>query len=170
MKKPFSVSRLAFDALLTGTAMILSYVESLIPLSFAIPGIKMGLANIPVVFALFRIGKADAFFISVLRVILLSVLFGTFVSFLYGFSGAVMAYLVMLLLEKTQRFRIFTISVTGGVVHNLTQILVAMLVLKTDAIVFYLPWLLIAGIVSGALIGILSAVLTARIPHKLTAF
>ncbi|MBQ9911081.1 MAG: Gx transporter family protein [Lachnospiraceae bacterium] len=170
MKKSFSANRLAVDAMLTGTAMILSYVESLIPLSFAIPGIKMGLANTPVVFALFRIGKADAFFISLLRVILLSALFGTFISFLYSFSGAFTAYLVMLILQKTHRFRIFSVSVTGGVVHNLTQILVAMTVLRTDAIVFYLPSLLIAGIVSGALIGIVSGVLIMRIPQKLTAF
>ena len=162
------VKRLTTDAFLIAAAMILSYVESLIPLSVAVPGIKMGLANIAVVFALFRVGKADAFIISILRVILLTVLFGTFVSFLYGFSGAVTSFLVMLLLKDSNRFRTFTISVTGAVVHNLTQIAVAMLVLRTDAIVFYLPGLLLAGIISGALIGIVSAILIARIPKKMT--
>ncbi len=162
------VKRLTTDAFLIAEAMILSYVESLIPLSVAVPGIKMGLANIAVVFALFRVGKADAFTISILRVILLTVLFGTFVSFLYGFSGAVTSFLIMLLLKESNRFRAFTISVTGAVVHNLTQIAVAMLVLRTDAIVFYLPGLLAAGIISGALIGIVSAILIARIPKKMT--
>ena len=117
---------------------------------------------------MFRVGKADAFIISILRVILLTVLFGTFVSFLYGFSGAVTSFLVMLLLKDSNRFSTFTLSVTGAVVHNLTQIAVAMLVLRTDAIVFYLPGLLLAGIISGALIGIVSAILIARIPKKMT--
>ena len=163
-----SVKRLTTDAFLIAAAMILSYVESLIPLSVAVPGIKMGLANIAVVFALFRVGKADAFIVSILRVILLTVLFGTFVSFLYGFSGALTSFLIMLLLKDSNRLRTFTISVSGAVVHNLTQIIVAMLVLKTDAIVFYLPGLLAAGIISGALIGIVSAILIFRIPKKMT--
>ena len=170
MKTSFSVKRLTADALLIAAAMILSYVESLVPLSVAVPGIKMGLANIAVVFTLYRAGTCDAFFVSILRVILISALLGTFVSFIYGFSGAAVSLAAMALLKRLNRFRTFTVSVTGGVVHNLTQIAAAMLILKTDAIVFYLPSLLIAGIISGAVIGTLAAILVSRIPKGLPAF
>ena len=151
-------------ALLIALAMVLSWLESLVPLSLAVPGVKLGLANLVVIFALYRLGPRQAAVISLVRVLLVTFTFGNAFSFAYSLAGAALSFVVMLLLQKTGKFSMLGVSIAGGVFHNIGQILVAMAVLGTAELMWYLPALLIAGIVAGVCIGLVSAVLIRRIP------
>lgn len=161
MKK---TKRLVLLAMLTAVAMILSYVESLLP-SVGIPGVKMGLANIAVIFALFRFGWKEAAALSLVRVVLVSLLFGSVGAMLYSLAGAVLSLAVMALLRRIDRFSTVGISVAGGVAHNAGQILIAMLILQTKQLLGYLPVLAVSGIAGGVLTGLAAALLIRRIPE-----
>ena len=161
MKK---TKRLVLLAMLTAVAMILSYVESLLP-SVGIPGVKMGLANIAVIFALFRFGWKEAAALSLVRVVLVSLLFGSVGAMLYSLAGAVLSLAVMALLRRIVRFSTVGISVAGGVAHNAGQILMAMLILHTKQLLGYLPVLAVSGIAGGVLTGLAAALLIRRIPE-----
>ncbi|HCI22535.1 MAG: Gx transporter family protein [Clostridiales bacterium] len=161
MKK---TKRLVLLAMLTAVAMILSYVESLLP-SVGIPGVKMGLANIAVIFALFRFGWKEAAALSLVRVVLVSLLFGSVGAMLYSLAGAVLSLAVMALLRRIDRFSTVGISVAGGVAHNAGQILMAMLILQTKQLLGYLPVLAVSGIAGGVLTGLAAALLIRRIPE-----
>ena len=156
--------RLVLLAMLTAVAMILSYVESLLP-SVGIPGVKMGLANIAVIFALFRFGWKEAAALSLVRVVLVSLLFGSVGAMLYSLAGAVLSLAVMALLRRIDRFSTVGISVAGGVAHNARQILMAMLILQTKQLLGYLPVLAVSGIAGGVLTGLAAALLIRRIPE-----
>ena len=147
-------------------AMLLSFVESRIPPLTAIPGIKMGLANIAVMFTLYKLGTREAMAVSAVRVVLIALLFGSAVSFLYSLAGAVLSFAVMLLMRRLRLFSEVGISVAGGVCHNIGQIVMACILLETNVIVYYLPFLLLSGTVTGVLIGITSALLIKRIKLK----
>lgn len=159
-----NTKRLVLLAMLTAVAMILSYVESLLP-SVGIPGVKMGLANIAVIFALFRFGWKEAAALSLVRVVLVSLLFGSIGAMLYSLAGAVLSLAVMALLRRTDRFSTVGVSVAGGVAHNAGQILMAMLILQTRQLLGYLPVLAVAGIGGGILTGLAAALLIRRIPE-----
>lgn len=159
-----NTKRLVLLAMLTAVAMILSYVESLLP-SVGIPGVKMGLANIAVIFALFRFGWKEAAALSLVRVVLVSLLFGSVGAMLYSLAGAVLSLAVMALLRRTDRFSTVGVSVAGGVAHNAGQILMAMLILQTRQLLDYLPVLAVAGIGGGILTGLAAALLIRRIPE-----
>ena len=161
MKK---TKRLVLLAMLTAVAMILSYVESLLP-SVGIPGVKMGLANIAVIFALFRFGWKEAAALSLVRVVLVSLLFGSVGAMLYSLAGAVLSLAVMALLRRIDRFSTVGISVAGGVAHTAGQILMAMLILQTKQLLGYLPVLAVSGIAGGVLTGLAAALLIRRIPE-----
>lgn len=161
MKK---TKRLVLLAMLTAVAMILSYVESLLP-SVGIPGVKMGLANIAVIFALFRFGWKEAAALSLVRVLLVSLLFGSVGAMLYSLAGAVLSLAVMALLRRIDWFSTVGISVAGGVAHNAGQILMAMLILQTKQLLGYLPVLAVSGIAGGVLTGLAAALLIRRIPE-----
>lgn len=161
MKK---TKRLVLLAMLTAVAMILSYVESLLP-SVGIPGVKMGLANIAVIFALFRFGWKEAAALSLVRVVLVSLLFGSVGAMLYSLAGAVLSLAVMAPLRRIDRFSTVGISVAGGVAHNAGQILMAMLILQTKQLLGYLPVLAVSGIAGGVLTGLAAALLIRRIPE-----
>lgn len=161
MKK---TKRLVLLAMLTAVAMILSYVESLLP-SVGIPGVKMGLANVAVIFALFRFGWKEAAALSLVRVVLVSLLFGSVGAMLYSLAGAVLSLAVMALLRRIDRFSTVGISVAGGVAHNAGQILMAMLILQTKQLLGYLPVLAVSGIAGGVLTGLAAALLIRRIPE-----
>lgn len=161
MKK---TKRLVLLAMLTAVAMILSYVESLLP-SVGIPGVKMGLANIAVIFALFRFGWKEAAALSLVRVVLVSLLFGSVGAMLYSLAGAVLSLALMALLRRIDRFSTVGISVAGGVAHNAGQILMAMLILQTKQLLGYLPVLAVSGIAGGVLTGLAAALLIRRIPE-----
>ena len=153
-------------AMTIAVAMILSYIESQIPPLFtAVPGIKMGLANIAVVFALYKLGWKEAGFVSLLRVFLVSVMFSPLgvMGLFYSLAGATLSLLVMIGLKAAGLFSLVAVSVAGGVFHNVGQIVMACILLKTKEIVYYLPVLALSGIVAGVLIGLVAAALVKRI-------
>ena len=154
-------SRVAFLGLFTAFAMILSFVESQIPTFVAIPGIKLGLPNIAIIVILYRFGWKEASVISLLRVLLTSLLFGTVLSMLYSFAGAILSLIVMILLKKI--LSTVTISVLGGVFHNVGQILVAIMVTETQQLIYYLPVLIVSGVISGIAVGMVSAISVKKI-------
>lgn len=155
--------KIAVLALAIALAMILSFVESQIPAFVAIPGVKIGLANIAVVFVLYKLGWKEAVLISLVRVFMVSVLFGTAVSLFYSVAGAVLSLTGMVLLRKTGLFSTVAVSVTGGVLHNVGQILMACLLLETNVIVYYLPFLILSGVIAGVVIGVVSAIMVDRV-------
>ena len=148
-------SRVAFLGLFTAFAMILSFVESQIPTFVAIPGIKLGLPNIAIIIILYKFGYKEAITVSLLRVLLTSLLFGTILSMLYSIAGAVLSFIAMILLKKF--LSIVTVSVIGGVCHNIGQIVVACLVTETAQLMYYLPVLIISGVVAGIVVGMVAA-------------
>lgn len=144
-------------------ALILSYVETLIPFYFGIPGVKLGLTNLIVVVMLYTVGVKEAFAISILRILLSGMLFGNVFSILYSLAGGLLSFLVMALLIKSNRFHVITVSICGGVTHNIGQILVASVVVNSYYILYYFPVLLIAGMITGMLIGILAKEVGSRV-------
>ena len=159
--------KLTYLALTISFALILSFIESKIPTFVAIPGIKVGLANIAVIFTLYKFGIKEAIEVSVLRVCLVSMLFGTPVSLIYSISGAVLSLTVMILLKKLTPLNEVTISVSGGVCHNIGQIIAASIVLGTNVVGYYLPFLLLSGTIAGIVVGVASALLIKKINLKL---
>ena len=155
--------RLTTLALLTAGAMILSYVESMLP-SLGVPGVKMGLANIAVIFALYHLGWKAALGISLVRVFIVSMLFGSMGALLYSLAGAALSLGVMALLKHTDRFSETGVSVAGGVAHNAGQILVAIALLGNVRLVYYYPVLVLSGVAGGVLTGLTAAMLIKRIP------
>lgn len=150
-------------ALLTATAMILSYVESLLP-SVGVPGVKLGLANIAVIFALYRLGWKSALAVSVVRVFMVTLLFGSLSALLYSLAGAGLSLVVMALLRRSDRFSSVGVSVAGGVAHNAGQILMAMLLLGSARVAYYYPILVISGVAGGVFTGLTAALLIRRVP------
>ena len=157
-----NTKKLTVLSLCTTFALLLSYIESLIPLSLAVPGIKMGLANAAILFVLYKMGTKEAFIVSLLRVLLASLLFGTAVTWLYSISGALASLVLMVILKKLKLSPV-GVSVPGAVMHNLAQICVAVWLLGAGAIFAYLPTLILSGTVCGVLIGILSALLVKKV-------
>lgn len=156
--------RMAQYALLTALAMALGWLESLIPLAGAVPpGVKLGLTNLVVIFALYRMGPRDAAAISLVRVVLVSFTFGNSYSFAYSLAGAALSLMVMTLLKRSGHFSLLGVSVAGGVSHNAAQILVAMAVLETSRLVWYLPALLVSGVAAGVCVGAAGALIVRRV-------
>ena len=137
-------------------AMLFSYIEVLIPFPIGIPGVKLGIANIVVVTALYLMTPGEAFMISMVRIFLMGILFGNGVSLLYSFAGGILSFLVMYLFRKRNWFSVIGVSALGGVFHNLGQLLSAALVIRSEKILYYFPVLLVAGVITGVLIGLLS--------------
>jgi len=148
----------------TALSMILSYLETLVPLSIGVPGVKMGLPNLVTVFLLYRFSWKEAAGVSLVRVILTSFLFSNVVSFWYSLAGAALSIFLMTLLKRTDRFSPAGVSIAGGLSHNFAQIAVAAVLMKNGLIAGYLPVLCISGSISGMAIGLLSALLLSRVP------
>jgi heptaprenyl diphosphate synthase len=153
----------AYLGVFLAVAMICSYIETLIPFQFGIPGVKLGLTNIVVILILYCAGAKEAVLISVIRIILTGILFGNPISIIYSLSGGLISFLVMLLLKKSGRLGIISVSVAGGISHNIGQILIAAWIVNSFNIFFYIPVLLIAGLLTGMLIGILAQELVIRL-------
>lgn len=147
-------------AMCVALAMILSYLESLIP-SPGIPGVKLGLANLAVIFALYKLGWKEAVGVSLLRVLLVSLLFGHAASLMYSAAGAVLSLLGMILLRRIDKLSCVFVSVSGGVLHNVGQILMAWALMGSN-VVYYLPVLILSGTVAGVVIGVVAALLVKR--------
>ena len=155
--------KLAMMGLFTALAMIFGYVEAILPISVGIPGVKLGLANIVVVFALYRLRPSEAFLINVVRIVLVSFMFGNLSVMLYSLAGGILSFAAMTFLKISKKFSIYGVSVAGGIFHNVGQLAVAMLVLETVSLVYYGPVLLIAGVVTGLVIGIAAKEVLKRI-------
>ena len=140
----------------TALALIFSYVESLIPIHFGIPGVKLGLANLIIVIALYKMSIREAYILSIVRIVLAGFMFGNLFAILYSLSGGMLSLIVMCILKRTDRFSIFGVSIAGGVFHNIGQLLMAMIVLESVSIGYYFPVLLISGLVTGFVIGFIS--------------
>lgn len=162
-RKNMDAREVALYGLLIALAFVLSYVESLIPISLGVPGIKLGLANLAVITALYTVGLAGAAFISLVRIVLMGFTFGTPSMIIYSLAGGVLSLLVMAVLKHFKAFGMVGISVAGGAAHNIGQIAVAAAVVEQAGLFAYLPVLLAAGTVAGSLIGLLGGMVVTRI-------
>ena len=154
--------RIAKMGLLLAMGMILSYVESLFPIAPAVPGIKIGLANILAVLLLYSYGAGACILYQGMRIFLTALLFGSFYSGIYSLAGAALSLAAMILLKKAKLLDMEGVSMSGGVFHNIGQLLIAFLFVQNTAIFGYLPILLIAGALSGYLIGLVGEILIKR--------
>lgn len=151
-----SSKKVALYGVFIALAMIMSYIELLIPPIFAaVPGIKLGLPNIIIIYVLYKIGFKSAFFISVVRVLLVAILFGNAMTLSYSIAGAVLSIVLMGILKRTNAFSMIGVSVAGAVMHNIAQVLVAVILLESTLIGYYAIILAITGTVSGVLIGVI---------------
>ncbi len=144
-------------------ALILSYVESLIPISFGVPGIKLGLPNLVVVLLLYRQSAKEAILVNAARILLSGFLFGNLFAIIYALAGAAFSFTAMIIGKRINIFSVIGVSVLGGVFHNIGQVIVAILVVETFSIAFYVPFLVIAGTVTGGLIGVVGMEIMPRL-------
>lgn len=158
--------KIAYYGLLVALAFIFSYVESLFPINLGIPGVKLGLANLVVIVSLYLFGIREAAVISFIRIVLSGITFGSPAAMVYSLAGGVLSLLIMVIAKKTNKFSTMGVSVAGGVFHNVGQIIVAMIVLETQSLIYYLPVLIISGLVAGVVIGILAAEIIKRLPKE----
>lgn len=153
--------KISLLSLFTAFAVILSYVESFLP-SVWIPGVKLGLANFAVVLALYLFGAKEALLINIVRIVIISAMFGNLFGIWFSFAGAFLSFIAMFLLKRTNRVSIVTVGMIGGVFHNIGQTIVAAFAVDSYAVYVYLPVLMIAGLITGAIIGILAAIVFRR--------
>ena len=145
---------MAYFGVFSALALIFSYVETLIPFHIGIPGVKLGLANLIIVIALYKMRLSEAFLLSIVRVLMSGFLFGNYFSIIYSLAGGILSLCVMAALKKAGGFSVMGISIAGGVFHNIGQMVVAMMVMETFSVIYYVPVLIIAGMVTGLIIGI----------------
>ena len=155
--------KVAFLGLSIALAMILSFVESQIPALVAIPGIKVGLPNLVMVFLLYKVGWKETVTVSIVRIILVSMLFGNVQTLTFSIAGALLSLLSMILLKKLNWFSCITVSIVGGIFHNVGQIVAACFWTQTAQVAYYLPVLLISGTIAGAVIGLISGMIVKRL-------
>lgn len=155
--------KLVTMALFVTTALMLSYIESLFPFFFGVPGMKLGLANLAVVCALYLYGWREALMVNVLRIILAGLLFGNMFSILFSLGGAIVSFVCMMA-AKRLGLSLYGVSMAGGVFHNVGQLLIAAFLVQTVEVGYYAPFLLVAGLVTGLLIGAIGKELLRRIP------
>ena len=159
--------KVSLYGILVSLAFIASYIEVLIPFNFHIPGMKLGLANIAVLVALYTGGAKAGITVSIIRIILVGLTFGNPYSAIYGLSGGVLSLAVMIFLKRTDFFGMMGVSMAGGVAHNIGQLLCAMILLKLSAVFTYLSYLILVGTVTGALIGIIDEEVLKRLKIRL---
>ena len=155
MKKHTKQHRIALLSMLLALALICSYVESLIPFYFGVPRVKLGLTNIVVLFALYLLGGKEAFAISIMRILLTAFLFGNLFSMAYSLAGGILSFIVMLLLKKYVKLNLLSVSVAGGISHNLGQLIIAAILVENYHVFYYMAILFVSGAVTGFLIGII---------------
>lgn len=161
-RKKITVREMTLCSLLIALAFVLSYIENLIPISLGAPGAKLGLANLATMTALYTVGTLQAAFVCLVRIVLAGFTFGNLSTMIYSLAGGGLSLAVMVLLKRA-KFSMISVSVAGGVAHNIGQLTVAALVLETAGVFSYLPFLLGAGIAAGALIGLLGGMVTERL-------
>lgn len=157
--------KIALYGLLIALAMVLGYVEALIPIPIPIPGVKLGLANLVTVTGLVLVGIPGTIVVTLLRIILTGLSFGNPYSMLYGLSGSFLSLFVMAAAKKLRLFSLTGISILGGIAHNIGQITFAAVIVQTAGLFYYLPYLLIAGCIAGLVIGLLGGILAERLEN-----
>ena len=163
MKKKSYAQKVALYGVLIALAMVLSYVEMLIPLPVGIPGVKPGLANLVVFLALYMMTAREALLISMVRILLVSITFGNGSAFLYSMAGGILSFLVMWIFQKKDFLLPAGVSIAGGIAHNVGQLLMAAVILENGAVFTYFPVLLAAGCITGGIIGFLGEQIRKRI-------
>ncbi|MDD6193456.1 MAG: Gx transporter family protein [Lachnospiraceae bacterium] len=158
-------NRVSYLGMFLALALVFSYVENLIPFFFGVPGMKLGLTNTVILLVLYTLGTRDAYVISILRVLLAGFLFGNAFSIIYSLAGGLLSLTVMCLLKRTGKLNIITISVCGGIFHNLGQIIVAVCVVENLYLFGYFPFLFIGGGLTGLLIGVIAFEIVKRTGH-----
>lgn len=157
----------AYLGIMLALALICSYVEALIPIPLGIPGIKLGLANIVIVFALYSMGIKEALLLSVMRVTISGFMFGNVVAIAYSLTGGLLSLLVMYLLKKTEKLSCISISIAGGIFHNIGQLIIAAVLVDNYYVLYYVLVLMIAGFITGACIGIVAQEVLIRIGKQI---
>lgn len=155
--------RVALYGMMTALAFLLGYVETLIPLNIGIPGVKLGLANLATIVSLYLLGAGPAAVITVVRILLVGFTFGNLSMMLYSLAGGILSLALMILFCRLDWFSVMGVSIAGGVGHNIGQLTVAAAVVENSNVFYYLPVLLTAGTIAGALIGILGGILIRRL-------
>lgn len=161
-----NINRLTTDALLTALALIIFIIELQIPPIVPIPGIKLGLSNIITLTAIYLLGKKDAGIILFLRIVLGSLFAGSISSFIFSFCGGIFCYISMIIFSKIFKEKITITSIFGAISHNIGQTVAALFVMKSFAVLWYLPYLLIAAIITGAFTGIISQLIYQRMRSR----
>ena len=160
------MKKTAYMGIFLALALICSYIETLIPFHIGIPGVKLGLTNIVIVWALYLLGAKEALMISVLRIILSGLMFGNAFSIAYSMAGGLLRFVIMYLFKKTKKFKCVSVSIAGGIFHNIGQLFVAAAIVQNYSIFYYIPVLFISGTLTGLLIGIISQELILRVKFK----
>lgn len=163
MNNRISTKKIALCGVLTALAMIFSYIESVIPIPIPVPGIKLGVANIAVITILYVLGVKEAIVINLLRIALTALLFGNVNSFLFSISGAVLSLTIMIIMKRLDFFSCIGVSVCCGVMHNVGQIIAAVFIMGSEAIVLYLPVLIVSGVFTGVVIGVVSGIVAKHV-------
>ncbi len=174
-QKKLSPQQLATLGMLSALALVLSFLESLIPFQPGLPGVKLGLANLVVVFALYRMDVHSALLVNAVRILLAGLLFSGIFGMLYSAAGgaaslAAMAFLLRINCKREQAgksclFSIFGVSMTGGVFHNLGQLVIAILFLSNLNLAYYFPVMIVSGIVTGIVNGMIARLLLLALPR-----
>ena len=156
-------ARLASFGVFVALALIFSYIETLIPFQIGSPGVKLGLANLVIVIALYRMPVGEVYLLSGVRVVLTGFLFGNLMSILYSLAGGILSLTVMWGMKRIRSVSILGVSIAGGVFHNIGQLLAAALMVETYGVFSYLPVLLISGLLTGFVIGLAAGEMLKRI-------
>lgn len=156
-------TKVAYFGVYMALALIFSYVESLVPISLGIPGVKLGLANLIVIITLYKMGIREAYVISIVRVILAGFIFGNMFGIIYSLAGGLLSLTVMIFLKRTDWFSIIGISMAGGIFHNIGQLILAGIIVESTSVIYYLPALLLAGLITGCIIGVISKEMIKRL-------
>lgn len=151
--------------MLIALAFIFSYIEAIIPLPVPHPGIKLGLANLVNIVGLYTVGIAGTTVVSLVRIVLVGFTFGNMSTMLYSLAGGVLSLILMILMKKSGLFSTVGVSIVGGIGHNIGQLTVFALIVRTAGVFVYLPGLLIGGVIAGAVIGLLGGLVIERIEH-----
>lgn len=161
-------NKTAFLGLLLSFALILSYIETLIPLPIGIPGIKLGLSNLAVLLCLYLLGSKEALLLTTLKALISGLLFGNLFMILYSLSGAWISYLAMIGMKRSKWFHVPVVSAAGGVMHNVGQLFVAFFVVKTYGVFYYVPILMVAGLIVGLIIGSVASLVLPYVQNIMT--
>ena len=162
------INRVIITAIFSSIAIIISYIETFINIPVIFPGFKLGLANIVVIVALYKLSFRYAFIINIIRILIIGILFGSMYSLIYSISGGVASVILMYLVLKTDKFSQIGIAIIGSNIHNLVQVLVAVILLQNSMILSYLPILILIGTVMGFIVGVISKIIIRRIDDRVS--